>query len=222
MMTYTKQYIKEMITMYEPFTDEQAIKMLKEEELGALALNGMELSLASVNNLPHCCSVGVDQAIAYLRDTYLECIESIGFFEWINKGNEDGKPMIVSKSHFKTMFKEISDMNMSLQGMIDDIAMLYNQEWWIFGYESYDIYLATTTYREDYTKINLLEVHQTMSYFSALLDNFKGGIEDYHIKNFIELINKNTNYLLDNYKIEEMTPMELFELVDEKLGLGYC
>ena len=129
MMTYTKQYIKEMITMYEPFTDEQAIKMLKEEELGALALNGMELSLASVNNLPHCCSVGVDQAIAYLRDTYLECIESIGFFEWINKGNEDGKPMIVSKSHFKTMFKEISDMNMSLQGMIDDIAMLYNQEW---------------------------------------------------------------------------------------------
>lgn len=207
--------------MYEPFTDEEAIKMIKKEEIGDLALNGMELSLASVNNLSNCCSVGIDQAIAYLRDTYLECIDSIGFFEWITKGNEDGKPMIVSKSHFKEMFKEISDMNQSLQGMIDDIAILYNQEWWIFGYENYDIYLATTTYKEDYTKINLLEVNKAMSYFSALLDT-KKNIEDCYINKFIKIINKNTNCLLKNYKIEKMTPMELFELVNEKLGLGYC
>lgn len=207
--------------MYEPFTDEEAIKMIKKEEIGDLALNGMELSLASVNNLSNCCSVGIDQAIAYLRDTYLECIDSIGFFEWITKGNEDGKPMIVSKSHFKEMFKEISDMNQSLQGMIDDIAILYNQEWWIFGYENYDIYLATTTYKEDYTKINLLEVNKAMSYLSALLDTTK-NIEDCYINKFIKTINKNTNCLLKNYKIEQMTPMELFELVNEKLGLGYC
>lgn len=211
-----------MTKMHLDYTYEQASQIAKAKDVdGSLALKGMDLFIAEYN---HCMteSVGCNEAISYLTNTYLECIDSTNFFTWVTQGNEDGKPMIISKEHFKEMFSEISEMNQSLQGMVDDIAILYNQEWWIFGYESYDIYLATTTYREDYTKINLLEVHQAMSYFSALIDIFKDDIKDNYMKKFIKIINKNTNCLLKNYKIEEMTPIELFDLVNEKLGLGYC
>ena len=36
------------------------------------------------------------------------------------------------------------------------------------------------------------------------------------------IMNKATNNLLNNYKIDDMDDFELFELVDYKLGLGYC
>lgn len=203
--------------MYEPFSDEKATKILKEEELSALALNGMELSIASANNLSDCCSFGVEQAIAYLRDTYLESIDSIGFFEWITKGNEDGKPMIVTKSHFKAMFKEISEINTTLRGMIDDIAILYGQEWWIFGYEDYDIHLATTSYKDDYKKLDIAEVERAMASFSVLLD--LNAVTEKRREQFIKRINNASNNLLND--TNDFSNEELFEEVDRLLGMGY-
>ena len=157
--------------MYEPLETEQAIKMINEEELGILALNGMGLGLAHIHNIPE-CSVGGEQAIQYLIDTYLQDINSTNFLGWIQRGENDGVPLILEQHDFKQYFKEINDFTDSLQDMVNSIEILYGQKWEIFGYEDYDIFLATPSYNKNYNKVDIIEIHKAMSVFCTLFNNW--------------------------------------------------
>lgn len=219
--------------MYEAIEDKKAIEMIDKTELGALALNGMEFSIANVNNVRIGCEFGVEEAVRYIRDVYLEDIKK-DFFKWICDGNENGRPMILEKWRFKQYFSEIDEMNSDLKGMIDDIAILYQQEWHIFGHSDSGIYLATTEYKNDYNKIDLIGIHKAMSKFTAITDIFNKETvrEDVDVDNqwgdvleeakeeFIEEINQASNNLFDKYDIYDMDDFELRELVCAKIGLA--
>ena len=89
-----------MVKMNSDYTYEQASKMAKEKDIdGSLALKGMDLFVAKCNNCST-DSVGCDEAISYITNTYLECIDSVDFFTWITQGNDDGMPIILSKYRF--------------------------------------------------------------------------------------------------------------------------
>lgn len=201
---------------------EIATKLAKEKDTnGDLALKGMDLFVAQYFNLGGIESAGCEESITYIVNTFLECIDSVDFFTWITKGNDDGKPMIMSSRDFEAMFQEIANMNFTLQGMVDDVSVMYNQEWWIFGYESYDLFVATTTYQDDYQKIDLMEVERAMAIFDTLIStkSINGEIRDIIIKR----INKASNNLLKEYNdIDLASNEELFEFIDSKFGLGYC
>ena len=201
---------------------EIATKLAKEKDTnGDLALKGMDLFVAQYFNLGGIESAGCEESITYIVNTFLECIDSVDFFTWITKGNDDGKPIIMSSRDFEAMFQEIADMNFTLQGMVDDVSVMYNQEWWIFGYESYDLFVATTTYQDDYQKIDLMEVERAMAIFDTLIStkSINGEIRDV----IIERINKASNNLLKEYNdIDLASNEELFEFIDSKFGLGYC
>lgn len=201
---------------------ETAIALAKEKDTnGDLALKGMDLFVAQYFNLNYTESAGCEESITYIVDTFLECIDSVDFFTWITQGNSDGKPMVMSSSDFKTMFQEIADMNFTLQGIVDDVSVMYNQEWYVFGYESYDLFVATTTYQDDYQKINLMEIERAMAVFDTLMSTkaINGERRDIIIKR----INEASNNLLKKYDgIDLASNQELFDFIDSKFGLGYC
>lgn len=201
-------------------------KLAKEyDKNGEWAIRGMDSFIAQYFNIkPYSCSgceINSVQAIEYITETYLECIDSVSFEEWITKGNDDGQVLILDEYHFKEKYSEIFEINQSLQGAIDDIAILYDCEWWSFGMGEYEpTYLVTTTYKPNYNKLNIIEVHKAMSVFCTLFDNWD-EVTTEERENFIRDINKATNNLFDNYKIKEMSNFELIETVSLKLGLGY-
>lgn len=197
----------------------------KYDKIGKWAIRGMDSFVAQYFNIkPYSCGgseINSVEAIEYITETYLECIDSVSFEDWITKGNDDGQVLILSEYDFKEKYSEIFEINQSLQGAIDDIAILYDCEWWIFAMSEYEpTYFVTTTYQSDYNKLNLTEVHKAMSYFSAFIDI--DIVTNKVREDFVKRINKATNNFLNNYKINEMNDFELFELVDYKLGLGYC
>ena len=208
-----------MAKMHYDYTYEQASKIAKAKDIdGSLALKGMDLFIGNFNNCPN-DSVGCNEAIAYLTNTYLECIDGQDFFEWVTQGNENGQPLILSEWRFKEVFQEISDLNFTLKGITETIAVLYGQEWWIFGYEDYDIFLATTTWKDNYNKLDIIGVHKAMSTFCTLFDVNK--ITPKAREEFIKNINESANNFFDGYKIDKMSNSELIEEISLKLGLSY-
>jgi hypothetical protein len=128
--------------------------------------------------------------------------------------------MILSESDFKRKYSEIFDINYTLQGATDDIAILYGCEWWIFAkYEYETVYLATSYYKDDYSKLNINDVDKIASSFDTALT--LNAVTEEIRQAFIQQINKVTNNFFDGYKVEEMSNEELFDELDYKLGLGY-
>lgn len=189
------------------------------DKTGEWAIQGMDSYIASYFGIRYSDDNGMD-AVQYITETYLECIESVSFKKWIHTGNEDGKVMILKENEFKYKYSEIFQISESLQDAIENIEMLYGCEWWMFAnYEFETVYLATTYYKDTYNKLNITEVDKIMASFSTLLD--LGAVTQERRDIFIEKINKATNNFFDNYRINVMSNDELFDEVDYRLGLGY-
>lgn len=191
----------------------------QKDKTGSWAIIGMDKYVSDYFTISSLNSNGND-AVAYITETYLECIDSVSFKEWIKNGNEDGKVMILDETDFKRMYSEINAINVTTQGMIDDIATYYDCEWWVFSLYEYETPFFATTYFKDYNKIDMQEIERSMAVFDTLL-SLKAVTEERR-NMFIKRINQASNDLLNNYKIDEMTNEELFELIDEKFGIGYC
>ena len=86
----------------------------KYDKTGEWAIMGMDSFVARYFNIkPYSCSgceINSSQAIEYITETYLECIDSISFEDWITKGNEDGKVLIMSEWDFKEKYSEIFEI----------------------------------------------------------------------------------------------------------------
>lgn len=207
-----------MKKMHYDFNEEEAKKMALAKDDGLMTLVGMDLFIANYNGFKlDCCSNdGLVDAVQYLTNTFLECIDSMDFQEWVEKGNDDGRPVIMSDWKFKSFFKEISDINASINGMCDDIAIIYEQDWWIFG-----DYVATTFYKDDFKRLDMNEIERAMASFNVLLD--LNAVTQERKEKFIKRINQASNNLIDNAlgDTSNISSEEIFKEVDRLLGMGY-
>lgn len=195
-------------------------KIAKEhDKTGSWAIQGMDAFVSDYFNISELAENGMD-ASEYITETYLECISSISFEEWLKNGNENGKVMILDESDFRRKYSEINKLNLSLNGMIEDITTFYDCEWYIFSkYEYERPFLLTTNYKE-YSKINIIEIERSMSAFNTLLTTETMSSKRRQI--LIDRINQASNNLLERYAIDKMSDEQLFDLIDSKFRLGYC
>lgn len=194
----------------------------KEDKDGSWAYTGMVYNIASYFNLKPYTACGEDvnclQAIEYILDTYLECIDSVNLEEWLDNGNEDGKVLILNEYEFQEKYSEIFKNNFSTQGAIDDIAIIYGCEWWTFSYTDSDLtYFATTTYK-DYKVIDNKRIGMAMERLLTLREKEIDADEDR--EEFICSINLAMNNFFDYPKAYEMDADELLDAVNRVTG-GY-
>lgn len=159
-----------------------------------------------------------NDAIEYIVETYLEYIDSVSFRDWIIKGNKNGRPLVLTEYKFKKMYSEIFQNNSTLESAIDDIASIYDCEWWIFNrYEESSPCLATT-YFKDYKPIDNKAIMYTMIEYGILVEKDIATKEDK--EKFIQKINKAMNNYFNNFKTNKMSNHELLYEINRVTG-GY-
>lgn len=101
-------------------------KMAKEKDNGEYAVLGMMHQCASYFN------VNISsECVKYIVETYLECINSCDFLEWIRGANPQEKVIVMDKEYLKENFNDLLSYSEDLEILQDLFMYLYNQEVWI-------------------------------------------------------------------------------------------
>lgn len=162
------------------------------------------------------------EASEYIVDTYFECIDSISFEEWVEKGNEDGKPMIVDEYSFKRFFKKVFDTPLSKSKKVHLINELYyngNLSWEYL--ECGTNYFYTTQFKDEFLdnvdNFNYIGCLMEAERLLTLIDVFE-EITNKDLYSSIEVIN---NYLNDYFNVSDYSsdnPMKFLEDLNDLIG----
>lgn len=203
--------------------NKQAIKNAKEKDVsGEFALMGMDLYLLSqmdeyfdINDINN---IDVANAVAYCVDTFVEYIDDISFEEWVKNGNENGKPVIMPYWAFVKQFSEIAENNVTIKSMIDDIASIYDIDFFTNDFFNEEDAIIYTTMYKDYKKIDNKSIAIAMERLMTLVEFEIDSESDK--EEFIASINLAMNNYLENYKTDKITTLELLYEVNRVTG-GY-
>ena len=101
-------------------------KIAKQKDNGNYAYLGMLYQCATYFNIDiH------SECTKYIVDTYLECINTFDFFEWIRGANPSEKVIVMNKDFLKENFNDLLSYSDDLEVLQDLFMYLYNQEVWI-------------------------------------------------------------------------------------------
>ena len=101
-------------------------KMAKEKDSGKYAVLGMMSQCASYFNVDiH------SECVKYIVETYLECIDTFDFFEWIRGANPQEQVIVMDKKYLKENFNDLLSYSEDLEVLSDLFMYLYQQEVWI-------------------------------------------------------------------------------------------
>lgn len=203
--------------------DKEAIKNAKARDTtGEFALMGMELYLLAQMNkyfdINEIENIDVANAVAYCVDTFVEEINDISFEEWVKNGNESGRPIIMPYWAFKEQFSEIAENNVTIKSMIDDIASIYDIDFFTNDFFNEEDAIIYTTMYKDYKKIDNKSIAMAMERLMTLVEFEIDSESDK--EEFIASINLAMNNYLENYKTDKMTTYELLYEVNRVTG-GY-
>ena len=152
---------------------------------GAFAIYGMKRYLSECSNLfPYVNA----ECINYIVETFLECIDSVDFHTWLQKGNHDGRPIIITREMLKKNFKDLLIVSEDLEVISDLFMYLYNVDIWID--KEIDC-LYTTMFNIDYhnrKKLNYIGIAMEFERLCVLKEQEIINWND--INTFIECINE--------------------------------
>ena len=98
-------------------------KMAKEKDNGKYAVLGMMSQCASYFNVDiH------SECVKYIVETYLECIDTCDFFEWIRGANPEEQVIVMDKEYLKENFNDLLSYSEDLEVLSDLFMYLYQQE----------------------------------------------------------------------------------------------
>lgn len=103
-------------------------EVANEKDDGIFAMYGMKKYLSECSNIYPYMDV---ECINYIVETFLECIDSVDFLTWLKQGNDDGKPMIITREMLQKDFKDLLVVSEDLEIISDLFMYLYDTEIWI-------------------------------------------------------------------------------------------
>ena len=109
------------------FDEKKANQLAKEKDNGFFAQFGMRSWCARWFGIEDTNS----DCIRYIVDTYLECIDDISFYEWINGSRKNTKPQILRRIDLENNFSDLLVYSNDLEEIANLFMYLYNQEFWV-------------------------------------------------------------------------------------------
>lgn len=103
-------------------------EVANEKDDGTFAIYGMKKYLSECSNIYPYMNA---ECINYIVETFLECIDSVDFLTWIKQGNDDGKPMIITREMLQKDFKDLLEVSEDLEIIRDLFMYLYEMEMWV-------------------------------------------------------------------------------------------
>ena len=159
---------------------------------GTFAIYGMKKYLSECSNIYPYMNA---ECINYIIKTFLECIDSVDFHTWLKKGNDDGRPIIITKEMLQKDFKDLLVVSEDLETISDLFMYLYDVDMWI---DKGMNCLYTTMFNIDYNnrkKLNYIGIAMEYERLSTLRN--KEIVDWKDIDSFVECINS-YGYDIDN------------------------
>lgn len=188
-------------------------KVAKEKDDGTFAIYGMKKYLSECSNIYPYMNA---ECINYIVETFLECIDSVDFLTWLKKGNDDGRPIIITREMLQKDFKDLLVVSEDLETIRDLFMYLYDTEMWID--KGVDC-LYTTMWNIKYNNRKKLDVITIAREYERLRT-----LQEYNelkwteVYDAIEYIKKNGYDIVSDYKcINEDNIDETVETIGERL-----
>lgn len=103
-------------------------ELAHQKDDGSLVIYGMKQYLSICSNLFPFKNA---ECINYIVETFLECIDSVDFHTWLKQGNDDGRPIIITREMLQKDFKDLLMVSEDLEIISDLFMYLYNVNMWI-------------------------------------------------------------------------------------------
>lgn len=165
-------------------------KIAKEKDNGKYAVLGMMSQCASYFNVDiH------SECVKYIVETYLECIDTCDFFEWIRGANPEEQVIVMDKEYLKENFNDLLSYSEDLEVLSDLFMYLYQQEVWIDRTEQV---LYSTVFNmsiENRNKFNYIGIAMEYERLATL--------REYGINNWSDINNFVESVFFYGYDIEE-------------------
>ena len=101
------------------------IEVAKAKDNGVFAKLGMRTYIAQYFNVPITAP-----CVLEIVDTYLECIDNIGFDRYIYGLYSGGRPVILTREELQKEYKDLLDVSDDLETVIDLFMYLYDKEFY--------------------------------------------------------------------------------------------
>lgn len=158
------------------------------------------------------------EAVLYIVDTYLECIDSIDFNEWL-AGNYPSRPMIYKRSDLETHYSDLIYISDDLRTITDLFMYFYNLEFYV---DEIDDCIYSTDYTDisSRTRINSLGMRLEVERLITL--HTKEILTENDVESCIEIINQYGYDIEKDYKIRDsdlyVTASNIEERMNQVLG----
>ena len=103
-------------------------ELANQKDDGSFAMYGMKHYLSKCSNIYPFLNA---ECINYIVETFLECIDSVDFHTWLKKGNDDGRPIIITREMLQKDFKDLLMVSEDLEVISDLFMYLYNVDMWV-------------------------------------------------------------------------------------------
>lgn len=105
-------------------------EIAKQKDDGKYAKLGMMYDCASYFNVEI-----TSECVLYIVETFLECIDTFNFFDWIRGADPYEKVIVMDKNFLKENFSDLLSFSEDLDTLSDLFMYLYNQDVWVDHYE---------------------------------------------------------------------------------------
>lgn len=142
-------------------------QLANQKDDGTFAIYGMKKYLSECSNIYPFMNA---ECINYIVETFLECIDSVDFHTWLQQGNDDGRPIIITREMLQKDFKDLLTVSEDLETISDLFMYLYNVSMWV-DYETDCLY--TTMFNIDYhnrKKLDFISIVQQYERISVLME----------------------------------------------------
>ena len=159
-------------------------EVANKKDNGTFAIYGMKKYLSECSNIYPYMNA---ECINYIIETFLECIDSVDFHTWLKNGNDDGRPIIITKEMLQKDFKDLLVVSEDLETISDLFMYLYDVDMWI---DKGMNCLYTTMFNIDYNnrkKLNYIGIAMEYERLSTLRN--KEIVDWKDIDSFVECIN---------------------------------
>ena len=185
-------------------------KIAHEKDDGKLVIYGMQKYLSECSGIPY-----FSESITYIIETFLECIDSVDFHTWLKKGNNDGRPIIITQEMLQNDFKDLLMVSEDLDIIRDLFMYLYDIEMWI----DRDLNcLYTTMFHINYhnrKKLNFIGIAMEFERLSVLKE--QNIITWSDINSFIECITQYGYDMERDYKYRTNDIDETADIIIERM-----
>lgn len=188
-------------------------KVANQKDDGSFAIYGMKHYLSECSNIYPFLNA---ECINYIVETFLECIDSVDFHTWLKQGNDDGRPIIITREMLKKDFKDLLIVSEDLETISDLFMYLYNVDMWV---DKETDCLYTTMFNINYHNRKKLNFIGIAMEYERLATKVEHNITDWSdINSFVECVAE-YGYDIDiGYKYRTNDVDETADNILERIG----